>query len=240
MQETDLAAQVVAYLDNLGFDVYQEVRGPYASDGVADIVGVRGAAVCVVECKMTFGLDVIAQAERWWTADYRSVAIPVPTYRRKDSRARHLGLRLCEALGIGVIEVPESPSEFEEVRQIVAPRLNRRSPGRLHRKWNLDEAQKSFAAAGNADGKAWSPWRRTQAEVYRVVRERPGLTTREVVAAINHHYTKDSLAMGALIRWTNGGTYGKCLLPEVELRRDGRKFRWFMRATEPAKNGEVA
>ena len=215
-------------MDSLGFDVFQEVRGPLAGDGVADIVARRGPALVVVECKMSLGLDVMAQALRWnLSADYCIVACPQG--RGWDrSRSRRLAERVLrgEGLGFWSVDLLDFYGDGSRVREIVRPRRNRRLLWRD--KWLLCPEQKTWAEAGNADGKAWSPWRRTQSEVNRVVREKPGMLTREVVEAIDHHYASDYLATRALPGWVRGVCYGsKCLLPEIEVRKERGKFRWY-------------
>ena len=64
MKETVLAEKVIAWLEDYGWDVYQEVQ-IFPAGEVCDIVAVQNRIVWAIETKTTFCLAVIAQAEKW-------------------------------------------------------------------------------------------------------------------------------------------------------------------------------
>jgi hypothetical protein len=216
--ETHLAREVQAWLAAQGWDVYPEVEG---YGGRADLVGVQDGLVWVVECKRTFGLGVIAQADRWLqAAHYVSVAIPVA----KHSDSRRLARSVCEERGIGVIEVPDVGRELPECEwgawANMAPVFHRHAH-RLARdlRVKLSVEHKQFAP-GNAVGAYWTPYKATCKQVLQFVCENPGSTIRQVVDGIKHHYATDNSARATLVRWI-----GRGIVPGVELDRSERVYR---------------
>lgn len=222
VKETDLAAAVVAHLRDQEWDVHQEVGGAYGSR--ADIVAVRGPLLYVVEVKSTLGLAVIGQARGWLhQANYVGVAVPSG---RRHSEDRLCAERILWEWGIGLLKValPAWSGDGTRVTEEIPPRLWRRIPvGRTSRlRGMLCEETRTFALAGNAEGKFWSAFKATISEVQRAVRENPGLTTKELIGAIQHHYSSDSTARSTLLHWLWRGK-----IPGV--RGEGKRpVRWYM------------
>lgn len=177
--ETAVAQNAHRLLVDMGFDVYQEV--PLGNR--ADLVGVRGKLVCVVECKTSLTIDVIAQAEHWRPyAHYRYVAVP----RSRSNRA--LAREILLERGIGLIE--------EEVTTF-AP-LNRHArPEKLLAV--LRPEHKTYAAAGS-QGSYWSPWRDSVARIKRMVQQRPGIELKELVQLVPHHWASAASAKSSIAR----------------------------------------
>lgn len=235
MRETELAAAVVAYLRDLEWDVHQEVGHNYGPR--ADIVAVRGPLLWVIEAKTSFSLSVIAQAEHWrGHANLVSVAVP---RHGGDRPSRDIASQICTTWGIGVLEVAGGVGHRDQggyqsgqyvaadwrVYEAYAPTLQRvtTESGRWLRTKLCDQTR-TYAAAGNNEGKFWSPFKATIAEIHRALKETPGLTTKELVKAIRHHYASDSSARGCLPRWLS---YGK--IPGVRV--EGQSpLRWYLAA----------
>lgn len=227
MKETDLAAHVVAYLSALDWEVHQEVGGPYGPR--ADIVAVRGPLLHVVETKTTLGLSVIAQAHNWRArAHLVSVAVPA---RYGPQEGRQVAELVLQEWGIGLLVVSMGDEYVAtRVREIVAPRLWRRiALTRFNSLRNrLNEGTRTYAAAGNAEGKFWSPFKETVRRIQQAVTDRPGMTTKELVDAVKHHYASDSSARSCLPRWLAAGN-----IPGV--RGEGeRPMRWYPNQCEAA------
>lgn len=213
LRETAVAAPVVAWLDGLFDDVYQEVK----FDGIADIVATRRVAralllVAVVEAKVRLNLDVIAQAARWRAyAHYAWVATPaIP-----PGRTSHIAQRILGGLGLGWLTV----SNFRDdprVHEIVPPALRRRvTPGPLIA--SLLPGQKTFMPAGSPGGRSWTPWRATCEAVAAMVRRHPdGIPLRDVMNQVDHHYCRSSVARTCIARDAEAGR-----IAGVELRRAG-------------------
>ena len=215
--EQAMAAEVVRWLNDQGWDVYEEVQA-FSSGPRADIVAIRDALIWVIECKTTFSLDVIAQAREWsWLASAVSVAVP----SGRDSRARRFAEHCCRTEGIGVIYVAPLDPEFEWARGkwgCTAPafRRVRKSPLRNA----IHNSHKRFRA-GNANCEYHTPWRATCEELRRVVGDSPGLTMKEVLAKMNgHHYQGDASARSSLVRQVRIG-----IIKGVRLDKSKRPYR---------------
>lgn len=197
MSETALAAVVVRYFHDLGAEVYQEVAPFGGGSSRADLVAKIGPALHVVECKQSINLTVIRQAWEWKRfAHMASIAVP--------SEGR-FGREVCRSLGLGLYRVSGSGSEWNrrKVEEIVAPEFRRRVEPRLEKA--LTEKQKTYAEAGNAAGKFWSPFKATCELLRDAVAASPGLTIREAVQSIKHHYNTDKNAISSLHKWIARG-----------------------------------
>lgn len=226
--ESDLAAPVIAYLEDLKWEVYQEVQcGSFGS--IADLVAVQGRVVWVIELKRVLNFEVIAQAAYWTRyAHYASVAVPAP--RRQSSNGRYLAYEVLEWKGVGYIPVlgPSYRAEPSVQGGVVRGRLHRKADATRVRDV-LSEEHKTYAAAGNANGSRWTPFQRTCREVLNEVTRKPGIHLKELIDAINHHYASDASARSSLSTWIQGGK-----VKGVEARREGRYLKIF-----PVEKGET-
>ena len=209
-REEDLAAVVVRHLRDLRWEIYSEVQ-PRRFRCCADIVAVQGPVVWVLETKLSFGLSVIEQAHDWRRyAHFVSVAVPW------SGRTRMAEI-ICRRLGIGVLRVGNDG----RIDERALPAFNRKAlAGRLRD--DLTERHKSYAAAGNAAGRRYTPFRRTCESVAAAVRERPGLLLKELLDSVPTHYLNRASARTCLPRWIREG-----LIDEVRLERDGRSLRLY-------------
>lgn len=209
-REEKLAAQVVAWLKAQHWDVYQEVQkvrfGP-----VADIVGAFGALRWVVECKMTLSLALLEQALMWERqAHFISVAIP----QSQGSRGRAAARRFCDQNGIGMVAVGSY------VQVYTRPAMRRYAAS-----WELHEAQKTYAPAGNASGRHWTPFAETCDRLKTLLMSEPGLPLSEALAKIDHHYASDATARATIshyLRKRPGVVRG------IECRREGRYLKLYL------------
>lgn len=215
MSEESLAASVVAWLADSGWEVYQEVqmkRGP----AVADIVAVSGPVAWVVEVKASLSLSVMGQAWAWrpW-AHLVSVAAPTTT----NWRGRAFVEEVARRLGFGVLGLGGEGSVFEWVR----PAFHRRvvgHPGSALRA-ALREEHKTFARAGNAKGRRFTPFAATCRAVRSIVEAEPGISARDLMEKMagRHHYSSPGTARACLIRWADRG-----IIEGVRLERAGRRL----------------
>lgn len=91
LAETQIGKAVVQWLEEEGWDVYQEVP----VDGhTPDVVGVRGSAVVLVECKTSFGLDVMAQARRWVRPEPKAHLVYIAVPQEKVSSLQYVSCRV--------------------------------------------------------------------------------------------------------------------------------------------------
>lgn len=225
--EAELAAAVVSYLQGFHWTVYQEVQ-LHRQSTRADIVATQGPLVWIVETKLRFGIDVLAQAWRWrGYAHYLSVGVPTPNH----GATTELLMDLAEKhYGIGVLGIDRSGQSYwqgtpRSTREHVGPRLFRRAPHAAELRGALREEMKAgYAPAGTNQGGYWTPWKQTCAEIRRAVRRAEGGTTRELVASIQHHYGSDTTARSTLLRWAQGQ---KIEGVRVERGDDGQ-YRWYL------------
>jgi len=193
-----LARAVVEWLTVGGWEVYQEVATP---QGRADIVAVRGAVRWAIEVKTQLNLAVMDQAYRnaaWF--HFSSIAIPAPA-RLPFATPRNWALAhdIAQKLGFGVLRlIPRHGGEEHQVKQDIAPKLNRR-PGTVH----LHEEQKTWCAAGSNHGGHFTRFQSTVQRLTRYISGRPGISLKEALKAIDHHYASipsGTAALSKLIR----------------------------------------
>ncbi|MEW6614016.1 MAG: MmcB family DNA repair protein [Thermodesulfobacteriota bacterium] len=107
MSEVEIAKVVIGWLQDLRWEVYQEVQigacGP-----IADIVAVQDKLLWIIEVKRSLGLSVIGQALHWKTfCHYVSVAVPYKRWTKEHDTAVYFMKRD----GIGLLKV-QLPSEY--------------------------------------------------------------------------------------------------------------------------------
>jgi hypothetical protein len=199
--ESEVAATVVAYFEAIGADVYQEVAIP---GGVADIVARVGVEYWIVEVKTQLSLALLIQAMNRRRLSHRVyVAAPM-------SRTLRDFVTIAAELGIGVLTVfggiPDAHWSFDQ------PRVTEEVASR---KWNtratrlaglLRPEHKTHAQAGSVGAAGrWTPWRDTCEQLAQLVRERPGITLKEAVDGIRHHYRSAPGACSSLLHWIEAG-----------------------------------
>ena len=117
--ETELYLPVKAYFEERGFKVRAEVRN-------CDLAAVKEDSLVIVELKTSFNLELVLQGvERQQICAAVFLAVPRPR-NMQTSRWRRI-LRLCRALGLGLLTV-SAHGLVEAVCQPLgqAPRQNRR------------------------------------------------------------------------------------------------------------------
>ena len=213
MTEQAVAELVVAYLEHAGADVYQEVE---VSGGVADIVARVRAELWIVEVKTSLSLALIAQGmERRRLAHRVYLAAPHTKNLREVSP-------LCEELGLGLLDVREGDEGWEASRYDYGhPRVRVAVESR---RWNsrpvslaaaLRPEHKTHAKAGAIGaGGRWTPFRETCSLLARLVARQPGITLKEAIDSIPHHYSSKSSARTHLADFIQRG-----IVEGVELRR---------------------
>lgn len=209
--EVDLARDVVTWLRDSEWDVYQEVSEGYASRR-ADIVATRGPLVWVIECKAVLGWRLVEQAS-WWLGQVHYTSVAIPHWPRGCGFAR----KVLADYGIGA---------FVGAEMAVAPRLFRKARCKIRE--CLCDAQKTIGEAGSAGGGYWTPFNETCRAVAAFAKANPGCTTKELVAGIEHHYHRDATARSALVKWI-----GRGIVKGVRLEIEGGKARIY--SNEPAE-----
>lgn len=225
--EAQLGEGVVRWLEDLKLDVYQEVELKWTG-GRCDVVAIRDERwVWTIELKMRFGLEVLAQAERWLRCGYAhrsSIAIPTPP----ATDALRLGMQIADTLGVGILVCG---GEFGPVNELMAPRFLR-APQSGALLSALEEGHKTAAKAGTNGGGHWTPFRSTCRALSEFVAANPGAKLKDAIDGIKHHYASNASARAHLSHWIDRG-----LVEAVELRRDdaGRITLWPKPITFPGQ-----
>lgn len=176
--ETELAALVCSALSEWKWDIYQEVID---SPGRCDIVAKRENILWAIECKLSFGLPVIAQAYRWMNrANYVSIAV-------KSSPGGGIGRKFCKDYGIGIL------AGRHEIVEIVRPKLHRKI-----KPIKLVEEQKTWGQAGTNGGNYYTPFKSTVSKLVAAVKANPGIEFNQLIKMIDHHYRTFSTAKSCL------------------------------------------
>jgi len=211
--EKELAAILVGWLQAQEWEVYQEVQCDVAGGGVCDIVAVRHGIIWAIECKMTLSLGLIGQAYRWKSyANYVSVCIP----EAKGSRCRFT-TKVMADYEIGSLVVNQEDRYWTDRITVFNRSLNRHISQSL--KESLRDEQKTWAMAGNADGKKFTPFQNTKSQIQSYVKRRGSVLFKDLINDIEHHYSSDVSAKVSLKHWIEKGViYG------IRLRKEGKKL----------------
>lgn len=198
-----MASAVVAHLEGLGWEVYQEIQTEYGGP-VCDIIAVKDGVVWAVEVKRCLTFELIGQAYRWNIYTHR-VSVAVPTARRETRGAKRYGRLIAERTlkheGIGLILLDYAFPEGMEVSNFGAIEPKHDEGAMVEKVLGiLTEKHKTFAKAGNSNGKRWTPFQATIKAVQSYVLEHPGCAVKEVVEGITHHYASDQGARANILQ----------------------------------------
>lgn len=202
MSEVDLASKVITWLEKDGWDVYQEV------DDI-DIVALRSPVSWAIECKLSMGFSVLEQAVRR-TGRAHCIWVATP-YRKSNYKIARL---CCEKLGIGWITVAKN-TDYIQIQ--CYPNFQRRLV-RPIKKYVRPE-HKTYAKAGSPSNRSWTPFKATCRELKNLVILKPGITLKEAITNISHHYSSNTSARSSL---TNHLLRG--IIDGVRFERNGKKI----------------
>lgn len=223
-----MGAVVVDWLSGQGLEVYQEVT---VRGGIADIVataplgGRRGRRVTVIELKLSLGLRVIDQARSW-----RPIAHQVYVATPPLGRGSGFAIKVATMFGLGVLEVRPSAAQYggPAVTELQPAPLNRRAHTD-HILDRLSPEHKTFAVAGNAEGRRWTPFQQTCSAVRAYVTAHPGATLKETIDAVKTHYGTPATARACIAGYVERG-----VISGLRLERAGRVARLY---PQEAANG---
>ena len=210
--EEDLAEVAASYLVDQGFEVYQEVEfgrgGPRA-----DLVGfcVRTEKLVVVEVKRSICLTLLGQAAAWLPMAHEvwiAIQAPISRHRQAD---RVFGQEVAKLLGIGMLHLGIG---YYTVCLKPEERCFLVSPIAAH----LREEQKSYARAGNAKSKFWSPFKQTVETVKKYLAAHGPTLSADLFKSIEHHYASNVSAVQSFKVWVQKGR-----VDGVEVYKDGMR-----------------
>jgi hypothetical protein len=183
MKETELAAAIIVFFSD-DYEIFKEVP----AYGIIDIVAYLKPIVIGIECKTSFNLDVIAQADKnKGYCHYSYVAVPKP--RSWGGFAA----TLCRERGIGVLMLQSGWRGTPVITEMVKPRLNRRIvPIALH-DWQKE------SEAGCQSGRM-TAFKNTVRELKDILQRHGGrMTITDAIKGIDHHYGSFSGAKASLM-----------------------------------------
>lgn len=151
IRETDLYAPVKAHLEAAGYEVKAEV-------GPADVMGVMGEEIVVVELKAGFSLKLLQQAvARQKITD--AVYVAVPRWQGRPGWQAFKGnLELCRRLCIGVLTVRLADAVVE-VHADPTPFRPRKAPARRARLLGEFARRTGDPNTGGSGGKVVTAYR---------------------------------------------------------------------------------
>jgi hypothetical protein len=226
--EVEVAEAIEAYFHERHFETYPEVDmgGPRA-----DIVAVFGPMLIWVETKTSLRLSLLGQALRATRLGANQVYVAVP--KGKCSEARNYALESARHMGIGVLEVQRQNWSKEipySVKLVSRPRWIRNK--RMHPKLRdacVPETRR--VKAGSASGGHWTAFRGTMKAALDLVKETPGMTTKQLLSKLEHHYASDRSAAGCFHQYAQSGLIGKYGL---RMEKHGRQYHWYAKESADA------
>jgi hypothetical protein len=214
LAETVVAARVVEFFErSLGCDVYQEVR---LDEHIVDFVALCKGEVWVVEVKNAWGCMLLEQCRARRSIAHRVFA--AAPFR--DSRAiRRHGPTFWEA-GFGTVHAnTHAPVDLiGGLPPLTGAHID--DIDRLRHRLRFEH--KTHAKAGTSGEGRFTPFMATRVAILAAVQHQPGLTIREVIGAINHHYANVDSATGAISRMLNTG-----MLPGIRSQSDRGTLRLY-------------
>lgn len=209
--EVDLAQCIINYLEAKGWDVYQEVSHGQGYPS-CDIVGVYEGLYWAIETKKTFGLQVLEQANYWrYRAHFVSVGIPEQTssYSKRSTKF-NVTQKLCDATGIGILSA--SPS-WGSSHVIEKAKFNRKANCYSFKQLCRPELKTSNRAGEPSKGKT-SVFSVFRDDLIALVAKKPGVSMKDAIEEIGHHYSSDGTAKACVSRYISQG-----VIPGIENRR---------------------
>lgn len=202
-----LARAVVSELQRQGFETYEEVSMGQGAHR-ADIVGVRGPVVAVVECKAKMSLKFLDQLLRWRGGAHLIIGA------HGWSRSAESAKRLCQLQGFGLWSVLG-----DEISVYVEPQLHRRAgAASLRKRLRAEHQSAEYAKAGTMGG-YWTPFRQTASELLRLVKEKPGITLKDAMGEMKHHYANNRSACSSIPALITRG-----VVVGIRMERDGKSI----------------
>lgn len=197
--EKEIGKVILNYLQAYNWDVYQEVLiSPIGR--IADIIAVQNNKVWIIECKTSFNLSVLEQANTWMKyANYISICIPKTHRRDKQTRNNIFGKSICKKLNMGCLEITRDAQVVESIK----PSLQRKSLSNVIIS-QLKEEHKHFAQAGSRNG-YYTPFKNTCKELIDFVKSKKECKLTDAINSINHHYSTPYSAKNMIRHWIETG-----------------------------------
>ncbi|MFE8701066.1 hypothetical protein ACFYKX_10715 [Cytobacillus sp. FJAT-54145] len=197
MKECQLFVPVKTFLEQAGYTVYSEVC-PFGGGWRADVVGISGKIVTVVEMKKSLNFEVIHQALQWKPyAHHVYIAIP---RGRKWIHPYVKKLLLQEGIGLIEVHPPNHLTSEPFAAGYLTPKLTRSIQSDLRDFIGHDVL--ANPVGGTNEGGYVTPYKRTMEQVKTLLRRKPRkwFSLNEIIEEVHTHYhsPKSSLAQALL------------------------------------------
>lgn len=210
--EEELAKHVLAYLESENWTTYQEV--PFRGDTI-DIVATRGPVIGVIECKQALGLPVLEQCYRAlpfahfvWAAVWK---------KKRAAGSKNLITKVAKDNGIGILEANLYNHTVKEDLHPAFRRKLAKSP--ILKEVLKPEHAQGFKKAGTNRGPSWTPFQATCRDLTNVVIANPGISLKDAIYKIKHHYASDTSARACLKQMIETG-----VIKGLKLVKDGKSL----------------
>lgn len=198
LSEAEVAAKVIDFLLDDGWEVYQEVPLGNIADIVVKRTTRNGATLLgVIEVKTSVNLTLLSQAEHWLPfANYVWIAFP-----HRPSTVQSYGIRIAKQKGFGVIKVSTHGSVSEES----SPKFARKIRPNLLKALRPEHQDGSHAKAGSVHEPRFTIFRATVIALQELVRKEPGIEMRQAILKLKHHYSRNTSAVANLTKHLRSG-----------------------------------
>lgn len=187
-KEADLGPLVVQFLQQQGYEIYQEVRMGGVGTSIVDLIGKRGSLLHGVELKKNLSMAVIRQAHRnREDVHFSSVAISARRHRYGHvirTEDREFAINVCRDYRLGVFEVFMEDDKITET--VPAQRIKGHEEHventvipLLHDNQRLNSG---FANAGTKGGGYHTPYKEMIGIVKSYIQDNPGCEIMSILA----------------------------------------------------------
>lgn len=221
--EEKMAEEVIGWLRNKGYEVWEEVQ-PKANSSYADIVAQKDDELVIIECKLSYGASVISDAMNWigW-ADRIAIAYPQRSWR--DRRIRRAYKALVGIYDIEEWEVHKRTRENSNSYVFIKQEKMHSDPSmKNYILESLKPEHKEWAKAGSKDATRVTDFNITKYHLIEYVKEHQGVTLKDAVPHIGHHYASDESAYGSLAKYLEKGD----IIKEINIQGTGRYMKLFV------------
>lgn len=191
MTESDLMEYVRADFEAIGYTTYAEVcwkgGGSKRCDMYARIEDETNPLyghTIAFEAKMSFNLKVVEQGE-FWSNKANNIYIIVPTTHKNISSRRFMR-RICELLGIGVIEVNVNKGTYH----MTVKSLNCDKP-----KMPTLYQEQRLSISSNSNNQYVTPFKITVKNIVEYMENIDEIYLTQLMSNIKHHYKSNTSAV---------------------------------------------
>ena len=197
--EAELAKKVITFLEDMKWNVWQEVTVDGGGSRRADIVAKQGNIIWVIECKTCLNLKVIEQAYHWRKkANQVSIAI---WYHPRSYKFNHFVKDILDRYGIGLMTFCKHSTNA--CPTVLMPTNLSRVNTQILKSVLLTE-NKHMGISGSKDNSYDTPFKRTCRRIQDLVRGNP-MSLKDIIESISHHYANDRSARCCIARYVKTG-----------------------------------